>query len=120
MLLMIDKTLLNNLKILASKEKKRKQFIKRARIKGKITGKSLTKKGNIRITAEKDEDKYNFIVLKSHKDRYSLAERLTNDNYIYAEGVKKLRMIICTKLNQIERVDESRQCRLENFYLGSV
>ena len=90
--------------------------MRRSRVKGKVINKSLTKKGNIRLTTLKDEDKYNFIVLKSHKDRYSLAERLIKGNYVSAEGVKKLKMIICTKLNQIERIDRTKQSSLVAFF----
>src|SRR3989339_330128 len=62
----MDKTLINTLKKLASKEKNIKEFKKRLRIKGRVSKKELTKKGNIKLSVQYKEDKYPIIILKSH------------------------------------------------------
>ncbi|MBI2580706.1 hypothetical protein HYV85_02760 [Candidatus Woesearchaeota archaeon] len=108
----IDKTLLNTLTVLARKEKKGKEFSRRVRVKGKVVKKGLTKKGNIKLIVQKGEDKYGFVIIKSHKERYALAEKLTKGSLVYAEGINKFRTIICTKLKKISRIDESEQTSL--------
>ena len=111
---MIDTTLLDTLKIMAKREKKVKEYKRRIRIKGKLTKKSLTKNKNIKLTIKKGENEFSFIVLKSHVERYSLAERLKINSSVYAEGISKFRMIICTKLKSLlKEVDESEQMRLK-------
>ena len=105
----IDKTLINTLSALARKEKKGKEFSRRVRVKGKIIQKGLTKNGNIRLVVKKGEDKYGFVIIKSHKERYALAEKLTKGSLVSAEGINKFRTIICTKLKQLHRIDESEQ-----------
>ncbi len=108
----IDKTLINTLSVLARKEKKAKGFQRRVRVRGKVIKKGLTKKGNIRLVVQKGEDKYNFVIIKSHKENYALAEKLSEDSLVYCEGINKFRAIICTKLKQISRIDESEQITL--------
>ena len=111
---MIDTTLIDTLKVMADKEKKLKGYIRRTRIKGKLVKKSLTKNKNIKLTIKKGENEFSFIVIKSHKERYSLAERLKINSSVYAEGISKFRMIICTKLKSLlKEVDESGQMRLK-------
>ncbi len=105
----IDKTLLNTLSALARKEKKDKEFSRRVRVKGKVVKKGLTKNGNIRLVVEKGEDKYGFVIIKSHKERYALAERLVEGSFVNAEGINKFRAVICTKLKQVSRVETSKQ-----------
>lgn len=110
---MIDTTLLDKLKVLAKKEKKLKEYKRRLRIKGRIVKKEFTKSGNIKITIKKDEDNYSFIVIKTHKERYALAEKLTIGKAVSAEGIPKFRMTICTKLKVLEKgISEERQERL--------
>ena len=108
----IDKTMLNTLSALARKEKKVKGFKRRVRVRGKVVKKGLTKKGNIRLVVQKGEDKYGFVIVKSHKDDYALAEKLAEGSLVYAEGINKFRAIICTKLKRISRIDESEQTTL--------
>ncbi|MBI4983128.1 hypothetical protein HZC32_00585, partial [Candidatus Woesearchaeota archaeon] len=100
---MIDTTLIDRLTVLANKEKKIKEFKRRLRIKGKIMEKGTTKKGNITLKINKDDNEYKFTVLKSHKERFALAEKLSNGKSISIEGIPKFRMIICTRLKVIEK-----------------
>ena len=105
----IDKTLLNTLSALARKEKKGKEFQKRVRVRGKVVKKGLTKKGNIKLVVQKGEEKYRFVIIKSHKENYGLAEKLSEGSLVYCEGINKFRAIICTKLKQLHRIDDSEQ-----------
>ncbi|MBI5393473.1 hypothetical protein HZA96_06395 [Candidatus Woesearchaeota archaeon] len=107
-----DNTLRNLVHQMATKEKKVKEFKKRLRIKGKVIGKSLTKKGNYKIAVERDEQQYNFIILKSHKDKYLLVEKLPINAFVSIEGIHKFKFIICTRLKQIKNFDESKQIKL--------
>ncbi len=111
---MIDKTLINLVKKLADEERKIKEFKSRIRIKGKIVAKFLTKNENIKLTVKKDETEISFIILKSHKNTYFLAERLSLGRSVSLEGIrKKLRMIICTKLKVLDKgIDSSKQLKL--------
>ncbi len=108
----IDKTLINTLSALARKEKKGKEFKRRVRVKGKVVKKGLTKKCNVRLVVQKGENKYSFVIIKSHKERYALAETLTNGSLVSIEGINKFRVVICTKLKKINRVDSSTQATL--------
>jgi hypothetical protein len=100
---------------MAEKEKKINEFKKRIRIKGTIVKKALTKNGNIKLIIKKDDDKFNFIVLKSHKDKFALAEKLVKGNSVSAQGISRFRAIICTQLKQIKRIDESKQSKLDKY-----
>ncbi|MBI2653102.1 hypothetical protein HYX00_06555 [Candidatus Woesearchaeota archaeon] len=76
----------------------------------------MTKNGNISLTIGEDEDMYKFTVLKSHKERYALAEKLKIGKSVSIEGIPKFRMIICTRLKIIEKgIDENKQANLINF-----
>ena len=111
---MIDTTLIDKLTEMASKEKKIKEFKKRLRIKGKVLAKGETKKGNITLTIRKGEDEFKFTVLKSHKESFALAERLSIGKSVSVHGIPKFRMIICTRLKVVEKgIDESKQKKLE-------
>ena len=113
---MIDTTLIDTLKVLADKERKIKEYKKRLRIKGKVTAKGTTKKGNLTLTIEKDEDDFKFTVLKSHKERFALAEKLQLGRSVSIEGIPKFRMIICTRLKALDRgLMKGKQVKLENF-----
>ena len=110
---MIDTTLIDRLTVLANKEKKIKEFKRRLRIKGKVVGKGTTKKGNITLKIRKDDNEYKFTVLKSHKERFALAEKLKMNNSVSIEGISKFRMIICTRLKALEKgIQESKQTKL--------
>ena len=113
----IDTTLIDNLKILADQERKIKGYKRRLRIKGRVASKALTKKGNISLTIKKDEDDYKFTVLKSHKERFALADKIKIGNGVSIEGIPKFRMIICTRLKVLEKgLDaKNRQAKLINF-----
>ena len=111
----MDKTLINTLKKLASKEKKVKEFKRRFRFKGKVTKKKKTKKGNIKITMQNGEDKFSFIILQSHKERFSLAEQLKPKESVSVVSIPRFRMSICTSLKRIKPIDESKQRSLENY-----
>ena len=111
---MIDTTLIDKLTEMANKEKKIKEFKKRLRLKGKVAAKGITKKGNISLKIKKDDNEYKFTVLKSHKESFALAERLSIGKSVSVQGIPKFRMIICTKLKELEKgIDESKQRRLE-------
>jgi len=112
---MIDKTLINRVKKLADEERKVKEFKSRIRIKGNIVAKSLTKKGNIKLTVKRNDTEISFIILKSHQNKYFLAEKLSLGRSVSVEGIrKKFRMIICTKLKVLDKgISNSRQLRLE-------
>ncbi|MEA2035988.1 MAG: hypothetical protein U9O94_00660 [Nanoarchaeota archaeon] len=101
---------------MVKKEKAAKYFKSKLRIKGEIIKKSLTKNKNIKLQIQCKQDKDNVIVLKTHKGRYKLAETLMKGNYVSAEGIPKLRWVLCTKLKKIERIDLSKQDSLEKFY----
>ncbi len=112
---MIDKTLINLVKELADKERKVKEFKSRIRIKGKIVAKSLTKNQNFKITVKRDDAEISFIILKSHKDKFFIIERISLGRSVSIEGIRKrLRMIICTKLKVLDKgIDKSKQKKLE-------
>ena len=105
----IDKSLTNALSTLARMEKKGKEFSRRVRVKGKVTEKGLTKNGNIKLVIQTGENKYPFVVIKTHKKNYALAEKLAKGSLVSAEGINKFRTIICTKLKLIYAIDESEQ-----------
>src|SRR3989337_740624 len=100
----IDRTLINRISELARKEKKIKEFKSRVRVKGKII-----KKGSIKLIVQKADDKYNFVVIKTHKENYALAERLEVGSFVSVVGISKFRAIICTQLKQLHKMDERRQ-----------
>ena len=109
----IDTTLIDRLTVLASKEKKIKEFKGRLRVTGKVVEKGMTKKGNITLKIKKDDNEYKFTVLRSHKERFALAEKLKINSSVSAEGISKFRMIICTRLKALEKgIQEGKQARL--------
>src|SRR3989344_78289 len=113
---MIDTTLIDTLKVLADKERKIKEYKIRLRVKGKITAKGTTKKGNLTLTIEKDEDDFKFTILKSHKEKYALADKLKIGRSVSIEGIPKFRMTICTRLKVLDRgLMKGKQIKLENF-----
>ena len=103
---MFDPTLINTLKSMAKKEKSKKDFMRRARINGVIVKKSLTKNGNIRLEIKKGEIAHKFIIIKTHKERYALAQKLKLKAKVYAEGIRRFSVIICTRitLNKKEKL----------------
>lgn len=109
---MFNDTLIKMLEKYAKAEKKAKHFKKLVRIKGIIIKKSLTKNQNIRLKIKIDDDEFTFIVIKSHKDKFALAEKLVKGDYVSIAGIPKFRMIICTKLLKIRHIDESKQTTL--------
>ena len=64
---------------------------------------------------KKGEEDRLFVVIKSHKARFALAQSIAVGEHVSAEGIAKFRAIICTKLKRIGVVDESRQETLESF-----
>lgn len=113
---MIDTTLIDRLKALADKERKIKGYKRRLRIKGKVKAIGKTKKDNITLTIEKEEQEYKFTVLKTHKERFALAQKLRIGQSVFAQGISKLRMIICTQLKALERgIGQERQEKLNRY-----
>jgi len=111
----METPLLRIAKEMARKEKIAKEFKRRIRFKGKVIEKTETKKGNIRLLVKKGEEDRLFVVIKSHKARFALAQSIAVGEHVSAEGIAKFRAIICTKLKRIGVVDESRQETLESF-----
>ncbi len=113
---MINTPLLDTLKVLVDKEKKVKEYKRRIRIKGRIIAKGKTKRGNITLKVEKEGEGYNFTVIKSHKERFVLAEKLETGRSISIEGIPKFRTAICTRLKELGReVAKGKQAKLEGF-----
>jgi hypothetical protein len=108
----MDRTLINRISELARREKKIRGFKSRVRVKGKIIKKGKTKKGSIKLIVQKSDDTYNFVVIKTHKENFALAERLEVGSFVSVVGIRKLRAIICTQLKQLPKMDESRQTML--------
>ena len=109
----IDTTLLDKIKVLADKERKIKEYRKRLRVKGKVVARGMTKNGNISLIIGKNGDTLKFTVLKSHKERYALAEKLKIGKSVSIEGIPKFRFIICTRLGIIEKgIDENKPSQL--------
>ncbi|MCK5283493.1 MAG: hypothetical protein KAK00_08875 [Nanoarchaeota archaeon] len=111
----MDNRLQRIIKEMASEEKKLKEFKRRLHAKGKIIEKKLTDNENIKLRIKKGDDKFNFIVLKSHKERFELANKLQKGEYVSASGIPKFRYLLCTRLKKIKKIDESRQSKLESF-----
>ncbi len=110
---MFDTTLIDRLTVLANKEKKIKEYKRRLRIRGRVTEKGTTKRGNITLKIRRGDDEYKFTILKNHKERFALAEKITTGRSISLEGISKLRMIICTKLKILEKgIPEGKQTKL--------
>ena len=111
-----DPSLINRLTILADKERKVNEYKKRWRIKGNIIAKGETKKGNITLSIKKGEVEHKFTILKSHKERYALAKKLSVGRSVYAEGIHELRIVICTRLKTLEKgIRDDKQTRLEEY-----
>ena len=73
-----------------------------------------------RLLCKKKDDKFNFLVLKNHKEKFSFAERLSKGDYVSVSGIPKFRYILCTQLKQIKRIDESKQRKLDGSYTFSI
>lgn len=117
---MIDTTLIDKLKVLADREKKVKEYKRRLRIKGKVKTLGKTKKDNLTLTVEKDKEEYKFTILKSHKERFALANKLHKGNSVSVEGIPKFGAIICTRLKVLEKgLAEGEQSKLENYFQGA-
>ncbi len=116
---MIDTTLIDRLTVLANKEKKIKEFKRRLRVKGKITEKGTTKKGNIPLKIKTDDNDYKFTILKSHRERFALAEKLKINNSVSAEGIPKFKLVICTRLKSLAKgLTSGKQKKLESYTKG--
>ncbi len=96
----MDKTLINLVHTMAVKEKKVKEFKKRLRLKAEIIDKNITKKGNFRLKVKKEDQEYNFTILKSHKEKFQLVEKLGIGTLVLIEGISKFKYIICTKIKK--------------------
>ena len=52
-------------------------------------------------------------MLRSHKERFALAEKLAIGKSVAVEGIPKLGIIICTRLKLMDKgIDTSRQMTL--------
>ena len=70
------------------------------------------RKEALKLIVQKDDNKYNFVVIKAHKEDFALAERLEVSSFVSVVGIIKFRAIICTQLKQLHKMDESRQTML--------
>ena len=95
--------LIEILQEMADKERKIKEFKRRLLVKGKVAEKGLTKKGNITLTVFIKGQGYKFTVLKSHKDRFALAQSLNPGVSVSIAGIPRFRIIICTRLKRLEK-----------------
>jgi|TARA_Y100000310_G_scaffold218732_1_gene220027 hypothetical protein len=111
----MENKLLNTLKEMAREEKKVKAFKKRFRFKGRVTKKEKTKNGNLKLTLKHDPDQFSFIILKSHKERFALAEQLKLKESVSVVSIPKFRMSICTSLKRIKALDESKQQEIDMY-----
>ncbi len=111
----MDKTLIERLTVFAAKEKKAKEYKRRLRVKGTLISKHLTKNGNIGLKIEKNGEHYSFTVLKSHKEKYALAEKLKSGMTISIEGIRHIRTAFCTRLKAIEKSSPGKQTELADF-----
>ncbi|MBS3165805.1 hypothetical protein J4444_01660 [Candidatus Woesearchaeota archaeon] len=109
---MIDRTLINKLEVMAKKEKIAKSFSRRLRVRGILTTKSQTKKGNLIISVCKGENEHRLMIPKTHKERFSLASKLPLGSKVAVEGIKSKFIIICAKLKALEAIDNSKQTKL--------
>ena len=100
---------------MAKKEKNLKLYKSRRHVKGEVIKKSKTKSGNIKLRVLCENNKYTFIIIKSHKDRFALAERLKKGDFVSICGYPKFRWVLCTRLSQIKNLDKSSQINLEKF-----
>ncbi|MBU1130466.1 OB-fold nucleic acid binding domain-containing protein [Patescibacteria group bacterium] len=113
---MVNTALIDVLKVMAKKEKKIKEYKRRVRIKGRVTVIGKTKNDNITLTVVKDDNEYKFTVVKSHKERFALAEKLKVGCSVSVEGIPKFRALICTRLKVLRRrVDDAEQTRLGRY-----
>jgi len=114
--MILDTKLRDKLKMLVEQEKKIKEFKSRLRVKGKIINKGVTKKGNISLTIKEDDNEYKFTILKSHKERFKLAQKLNIGRSVSVVGIEKLRFVICTKLKTLDKgISEGKQTKLEKY-----
>jgi len=105
--------LIEILKEMSKKEKKLKEYKRRIHAKGEIIEKKKTDNGNIKIKIQQGEDKFNFIVIKSHKERFELANKLQKGEYISITGIPKFRYLLSTRLKKIKKIDKSVQQKLD-------
>ena len=108
----MNNELLQALHVMVEKESKKNSFRTRARIKGRIVKKNQTKNNHITLTIKRGEREINFLVLKHHKDKFLTAQKLLVGKPVSAEGIRKFKFIICTKLKQLNKYDESKQTTL--------
>lgn len=108
--------LLDVLQVMADTERKIKEFKRRLRVKGKVTDKGLTKKGNITLTVQRDNDDFKFTVLKSHKERFAIAQSLKSGTSVSIAGIPRFRIIICTQLKTLDKgLSKGTQLDLHHF-----
>ena len=100
---------------MVKKERKIKEYKSRLRFKGRLVEKSKTRKGNIRLIVKNRDDQVSVVVVKSHKERFTLASELDINDAVSVVAINKFRSAICTSLKRIENFDDSLQMRLDAF-----
>ena len=113
---MIDTTLIEKLGKMAAKEKKIKAFKSRLHVKGIVIAKSFSKKGHLNLKVKKGEDEYTFTILKTHKEKFAIADKLPINSSISIEGINRFRVIICTRMKVLTKaIDQSKQVSLNAY-----
>jgi hypothetical protein len=113
---MIDTTLIDTLTRLAEKENKVKEYRRRLRVKGEVSFKGMTKSGNLTLTVREKGEEYKYTILRSHKDRHALAEKIPLGRHVSIEGIPKFRYVICTRLKALDKgLAKGKQEKLEAF-----
>ena len=117
---MIDRTLIDKVAVFAKNEKEINNIKSRLRIRGKITAKSVSKKGNLKILVKRGKKEYTFTILKTHKEKFIALEKIPLNTSISMEGISTLRAIICTRFKVLKKgIDESSQKNLLEYHITS-
>ena len=96
------------IKFLEEEVAKEKEM-KKARYKGIVIDKRLTKKLNILLILKKNEYEIAVLVNKNKREIYEIAEKVKINDVIYIEGEKGIDIVWCDKLEVITgRKDKDR------------
>lgn len=109
----MDDRLIKTLEKMTTQEK----WVRKARHKGEVIKKKLTKKGNILFVIKKPLYDVNVVVTKNRKKEFELAQSLKVGDVISIIGEKKVNLVICDRLKKInEDVDDKKQSKLSSFF----
>lgn len=108
----MDNTLIKTLDKMATQEK----WIRKARHKGAIIKKKLTKKKNVLLVIKKPEYNINVVVTKNRKKEFELAESLKVGDNISVVGEKKVNLVICDRLKKIN-IESEKQTQISKYFI---